>query len=321
MTKYKDQERKRQLECYYNSFFKTVKNCGHWNFYDDNGIFIKRVHSRVILRPEDSLGNLFQPISWLTLDYFKRHNIAWWREDEDRYFPTGHLLSSQIHCLNHLFALRKDKNAVLSIVNHATGMVFDKVLPSSLDNDGGYIAFEFAYNEILDENDKGARRGTFCTSIDAMIEARKGVEKWWIPIEWKYTETYEKEDKTCPKRLERYEDKIKQSSQLIMPKNGEVAHSIYFQEPCYELMRQTLLVEQLIQMTQKSDTDNFFHLNVIPNGNTELRSAVEKCFIPNLKDKSKFRIIDPEDFLSPLKGNTNYKELLDYLETRYWQSL
>ena len=211
MTRYKDQEKKRQLECYYSGFFKTAKNFGHWNFYDDVGNFTKRVHFKHILRPEDSLGNLFQPITWLALDYFKRNNIAWWREEEDRYFPTGHLVSSQIHCLNHLFALRKDKDAVLAIVNHATGMAFDEVLPSSLDNDGGYIAFEFAYknDELLGEDDFGARRGYMWTSIDAMIVARKGKDKWLILIEWKYTETYEKEDKTCQKRLDRYEELIK----------------------------------------------------------------------------------------------------------------
>ena len=318
MTRYKDQEKKRQLQCYYSSFFKAVKNFGHWNFYDDDGIFIKRVHSRVILRPEDSLGNLFQPISWLSLDYFKRNNIAWWRQHEDRYFPTGNLLSSQIHCLNHLFALRKDKDAVLAIINHATGMVFDEVFPSSLDNDGGYIAFEFAYknDELLGENDNGARRGYMWTSIDAMIVARKGKDKWLIPIEWKYTETYEKENKTCQKRLDRYEELIKKSDRLKMPENGNIPNSIYFQEPSYELMRQTLLVERL---KHKGLANNFFHLNVIPKGNIGLREAVEKEYIPMLKDSSKFIIVDPQALLSPLKGNDNYKDLLTYLETRYWK--
>ena len=317
MTKYKDQETKRQLKCYYSRFFKEAKNSGHWNFYDDFGNFTKRVHLNYILRPEDSLSNLFQPISWLALDYFKRYDIAWWREDEDRYFPTGHLLSSQIHCLNHLFALRKDKDALLSIVNHATKMEFDEVLSSLIDDDG-YLSFEFAYknDDLIGENDKGARRGYMWTSIDAMVLARKGNETWLIPIEWKYTETYEKEDKTCRKRLDRYEGLIKESDQLKMPKNGRIPNSIYFQEPSYELMRQTLLCEQI---KHKGLANNIFHLNVIPKGNTGLREAVEKEYIPMLKDSSKFIIIDPQELLSPLKGNDDYKELMEYLETRYWK--
>lgn len=319
MTKFKNQEKKRQLGCFYSGFFKEARNFGHWNFYDDYGKFIKRVHSKAILRSEDSLSILFQPISWLALEYFKRYNITWWRENEDRYFPSGHMLSSQIHCLNHLFAIRSDKDELLTILNHATKMDFDEVLPSIIDDDG-YLSFEFAYHndELLGENDKGWGRGVLCTSIDAMIIARKGKGIWLIPIEWKYTETYEKEDKTCKKRLDRYEELIKQSNQLIMPKNGKIPNSIYFQEPCYELMRQTLLVEQMIH---ENKATNFFHINVIPKGNTELREVVEKEYVPMLKTPSRFIIIDPEEFLSPLRNNTNYSDLINYLETRYWNAI
>ena len=101
-----------------------------------------------------------------------------------------------------------------------------------------------------------------------------------------------------------------------MPENGKIPNSIYFQEPSYELMRQTLLAERL---EDKGLANNFFHLNVIPEGNTGLRKAVEKEYILMLKDSSKFRIIDPQALLSPLKGNDDYKELMEYLETRYWK--
>ena len=317
MTKYKDQEKKRQLECYYSRFFKEAKNNGHLNFYDDFGNFTKRIHLKYILCPEDSLFNLYPKIRWSALQYFKCNNIAWWREDEDRYFPTGHLVSSQIHCLNHLFAFREDKDALLAIINHATKMEFDEVLSSLIDDDG-YLSFEFAYknDDLIGENDKGARRGYMWTSIDAMIIARKGNDKWLIPIEWKYTETYEKEDKTCQRRLDRYEELIKKSDRLIMPENGQIPHSIYFQEPSYELMRQTLLCEQL---KHKGLANYFFHLNVIPEENTGLRKAVEKEYIHMLKDSSKFKIVDPKELLSPIEEQNLYPELIDYLKTRYWQ--
>lgn len=317
MTKsYKIQEKERQFNCYNRGLFCGAKIFGHWNFYDHFGNFIKRVRSKNILRPEDSLNNLYSEIQWTTLFYFKHQNIAWWRENEDRYFPSGHLLSSQIHCLNHLFALRNDKDAVLAILNHVTEMGFDEVLPSSLDGDGGNIAFEFAYknDEILGETDKGARRGVLCTSIDAMIVARKGEDKWLIPIEWKYTENYEKEDKTNDTRLNRYGAGIIESRRLKTPKNG-IAHSIYFQEPSYELMRQTILTEGLIN---RGLANNMFHLVLIPERNKVLRDAVEKEFVPMLESDSKFRIIDPQALLSPLESNANYKDLITYLKTRYW---
>ena len=41
--------------------------------------------------------------------------------------------------------------------------------------------------------------------------------------------------------------------------------------------------------------------------------------MPMLTKEAKFIIIDPESLLSPLKGNDDYKELMEYLETRYWK--
>jgi hypothetical protein len=48
---------------------------------------------------------------------------------------------------------------------------------------------------------------------------------------------------------------------------------------------------------------------------------VEKEFIPRLEDKSKFKIVDPEELLSPLNGNVAYDELLKYLKKRYWENV
>ena len=81
-------------------------------------------------------------------------------------------------------------------------------------------------------------------------------------------------------------------------------------------MRQTLLCEQLV--TQEY-AHTFFHINVIPSANTELRNAVEKEFIPMLKEEAKFRIIDPQELLSPIPADGDYKDLISYLQTRYWK--
>ena len=61
------------------------------------------------------------------------------------------------------------------------------------------------------------------------------------------------------------------------------------------------------------------HERNVPTNNTELRKAVETEFMPMLTKEAKFIIIDPESLLSPLKGNDDYKELMEYLETRYWK--
>lgn len=72
------------------------------------------------------------------------------------------------------------------------------------------------------------------------------------------------------------------------------------------------------QLVKNGYADDFFHINVIPAGNTELRNAVEKEFVPMLKDDSKFKIIDPQDLLSPLEEKNMHPELIEYLKKRYW---
>ena len=316
---YLEYEKKNQatkLKEYRSSLFNNAKEIGYSRknnqWYD------------YILKSQYNANNLYHSIRQDAIDYFKNYDIAWWQCLNKSDEPTGHLVSSQIHCLNHLFALRTDDKAVKVIIEKATGIQFDEVLPSIIDNDEkSYISFEFVLDndKLLGEDDEGWGRGVLCTSIDAMILARKGNDKWLIPIEWKYTETYKREDKTNKKRINRYADLIKSSKRLKMPQDG-IPHSVYFVEPNYELMRQTLLCEQLIANGYAAD---FFHINIIPNGNTELREAVENEFMQNLTNEAKFKIIDPQEFLSPIfslkdeKGEDKYSDLLNYLETRYWK--
>ena len=309
-------EHKRHINLYYKQhFFGSAANNGYWTYDEPNGQKTRKNH-KFILSPEDSKHNLFPDICDDALAYFKDNDISWWRQEEDGYFPSGHMVSSQIHCLNHLFVIRKDKEAVKAVISKATNIQFDEVLPSTIDRDGSYISFEFVLDNdrLLGENDNGWKRGTLCTSIDALVRAKKDGKTWLIPIEWKYTETYRIADKTNATRLGRYGHLIEQSHRLKTPEE-RVAHSVYFFEPNYELMRQTLLCEQLVA---DGYADDFFHINVIPVKNEDLRTYVKNEFVPMLQHPQKFCIIDPQDLLAPLKGNKHYEKLLNYLSKRYW---
>lgn len=52
---------------------------------------------------EDGVNNLYEPIRNEVLKYFKENDIEWWGDNPD--YPTGHTVSSQIACLNHLMFL------------------------------------------------------------------------------------------------------------------------------------------------------------------------------------------------------------------------
>lgn len=308
-------ERNRQVKLFTDGFFGDAQNGGHWTIFDKAGNKTGvATDFDFILCPRDSTINLYSKIRQASQKYFSCHDISWWRQEEDGYCPTGHLLSSQIHCLNHLLALRKDDIAIKAIIENATGLKIKEVYPAPFDKDGGFISFEFVCKNKSLLNEKYETRGANCTSIDALvyIQTTDG-RKLLIPIEWKYTETYQGKEAE-ESSLERYPKLIDEKSNL------KAWADLYKADPYYELMRQTLLMEQIIAKHEVSNIEatDYMHIMVIPKEHSELRTAIEGNYIPTLKDPSKFKIIDPQELLSPLKGNDDYKELLNYLETRYW---
>ena len=192
-----------------------------------------------------------------------------------------------------------------------------------------------ASNDYLHE--KKLKRGEFCTSVDAFVYALdERSERWLIPIEWKYTETYERDDKSDgtkgKTRLSRYcnaktDNLIGNSKQLkSLP---DYKHSIYFQEPFYQLMRQTLWAECICRNKGEKvlPAEHFVHIHVCPKDNRELlnkcysevtdKSSMEEAWREVLTDQSLYHLVDPKELLQPIAQK--YPELYNYLQGRYWQ--
>lgn len=298
-----------------------------------NGTFKKNTYPFVL---KQGINNLYEPIRKDVCRYFKENDISWW----GGYKPSSHMLSSQIACLNHLFYIREDHEAVLSLVNGIhPDLKFVKVLPIPLDKDEKYIAFE-AVSDNDNMNEGEPTRGANCTSVDALIVAEKeNGEVWLIPIEWKYTESYPPVDKSQEDkpgeaegtngrgrtRLDRYSNLIQQSEYLR--KFDSYPHSPYFFEPFYQLMRQTIWAEQMIahKHDERIKADHFYHLHIIPADNSTLLQKKYRCTGKCMEESWKglllqdtYQIITPKEFLSPVKGNSNYTDLINYLTIRYW---
>lgn len=287
---------------------------------------------------EDGGNNLYEPIRNEALKYFKENDIKWWGGNPD--YPTGHTVSSQIACLNHLMFLRQKPTEVLSLINGLGQIEFTKVLPVPCDADISYIAFEvISDNSYLNEPEH--IRGSYCTSIDALIYAEDiNNKKWIIPIEWKYTEAYgdsSEDDKSLEdykwrkgehgkgkERMRRYNGLITKSQQLKSLKNYE--SSVYYFEPFYQLMRQTLWAEQMIKnkATERIKADHYLHIHVIPPNNVDLlqkkykisNQMMETTWRSMLNEQSKYIIIDPQELMSPIKSR--YPKLYNYLKIRYY---
>lgn len=288
-----------------------------------NGLFRRKRYKFAL---KNGLYNLFEPLRDDALKYFKYNGINWWSGKK----PTGHVLSSQIACVNHLMLFRKDHDTVLLLINGVRNQ-FKAVLPISGDKDRTYIAFEVVSDsDYLGEG--RPRRGSNCTSIDALILGLDhNDDTWLIPIEWKYTECYS-DYLSCDKsakavgqtRMNRYNFLIDSSSQLrSLPR---YKGSIYYYEPFYQLMRQTLWAEQMIanRMKERIKADHFLHIHAIPAGDTDLLNkryritgkGMEETWRSMIADQSRYVIVDPKDFISPVQSK--YPALWNYLSKRYY---
>lgn len=170
-----------------------------------------------------------------------------------------------------------DADTILAIINGIRNE-FTEVLPVNCDKTPAYIGFEVVSCEDH-LNEQCSSRGANCTSIDALIIAKHKLGKiYLIPIEWKFTESYPTFDKSTEgkmkskglERQRRYNQLIDDSLQLISLEKYE--GSIYYQEPFYQLMRQTLWSEQVIRHTTTEclQANDYWHIHVVPKVNDTL---------------------------------------------------
>ena len=280
-----------------------------------NGIFFGKKRDFVLAEP---IINLWEGIRRDSIDYFKQNKITWWNGADEE--PTGHLLSSQIACINHLYFIRQRKDLATAVL-----MNIDSSIETAELVDDGYIEFEFVGEKDY-LNEVSRTRGANCTSVDAvMIGKNKIGQRKMFLIEWKYTEEYAVDDKYTQPRAIRYDDLICAGDSPFL---NAVSLSAYYYEPFYQLMRQTLLGWQCVKNGDHNASD-YLHIHVVPKENKELRDRVTSSELKGndihdawrgvLKDPSKFLAITPQELILPLKELKDTKSILYYLNMRYWQ--
>lgn len=280
----------------------------------------------------DEKKNLYQPMVEDCIRYFENNNIVFWGSEH----VPNHVLSSQVSCLNHLFAVRRDKDVVLRIAKMMAGEDVVNVLPMACDKEETYISFEVTskYDHL---NERTTQRGANCTSVDAAILGLLADGRsLLIPIEWKYTEGNEYNvDRSGTEgsgavRLRRYTELINSSEQL-KTKEGGYLSTIYFVEPFYQLMRQTLWSEQVVAHKQAEvlKADTYLHVHVIPSSNEKLLyrkyrysdKGLEESWREVLLDQNKYKKVNPELIVNAIKSTGKYSDLVEYLSIRYGYEL
>lgn len=279
-----------------------------------NGIFMGKEREFVL---EDPILNLWEGIRFDAVDYFRRNNISWWKGKTEE--PSGHLLSSQIACINHLYFLRQRQDAATHILKN-----IDSDVDKACVVDDGFVEFEFiGEKQYLKE--RGFTRGANCTSVDAvMIGLLKTGEKRLYLIEWKYTEEYASEDKYIPERASVYDPLLTSSDSPFI--DTVDVRGFYF-EPFYQLMRQTLLAEQCVKNNDHG-VASYRHLHIVPEENVELKTKITSTYFSGrdihevwmntLKNKSNFIPISPKEYIEPVKSLKDTLSITEYLKGRYW---
>lgn len=288
-------------------------------FFRDPGKGIYRGKEREFVLSEPKL-NLWEGVREDAIKYFSENKISWWVGNNE---PSGHLLSSQIACINHLYPLRQRKELCSYILNN-----IDEKIISALLVDNGFIEFEKTGIKPVG-SEKSIQRGANSTSIDAlMVGEKENSQRVLVLIEWKYTESYTNNSllisESGKNRLQVYEDLLEDGNSPISCKNFEYL----FYEPYYQLTRQTLLAWQMSKR-KEYDVDDWLHIHVIPKENVELRKRItSKNLIGNtleeswkklLKFPEKYIVVSPEDFIKPICNCADTKSVLNYLGKRYWK--
>jgi hypothetical protein len=281
-----------------------------------SGIFFGKERDFVL---QDPSLNLWDGIREDAKQYFQTNNIAWWQGNADD--PTGHLLSSQVACLNHLYFLRQRKDVATALLQRVRPDIAEALVV-----DSGFVEFEYIGNQqYLKEH--SFTRGANCTSLDAIMYGVTSEDKRTLfLIEWKYTEMYSGDDLYIASRAEVYDS-------LIIHPEGPFVSGIdpkaFYYEPFYQMMRQTLL-GWLFEQHHELDCDAYMNIHVIPQENTELTRNITSPLLREqghdlhevwtkvLKQSQKYIQIDPSSLLKEFDSIADTKSWLTYLERRYW---
>jgi len=217
--------------------------------------------------------NLLSSVRRDAIERFARHDIEWhaWSPGpSDVKWPSGHLLDSQVQCVNVLLSLAREPALLLNLVRQvepgATHLV-------SVEDDSP-VAFEWiGHKDYLGEGRGLPRhRGRFCTSADALIVVQRPDGRTGILVEWKFTETY---DHAVPFRgyggTDRRDVYRAAYDGARCPLSVRPPIEAFFHEPHYQLLRQALLAAAMVEAGEHG-IDRAILLHVVPAKNGALRA-------------------------------------------------
>ena len=215
------------------------------------------------------------------IDFFSQRNIKWWKnsrsgDDSKSDGPTRNMASSQVACVNFLLPLAGIHGALLSVLRALDDDVLNVV---NISNEGHTSSVEFEWIGLGHSLEGGRTRGSQNTSIDAFMlaETKAGRIRGYL-LEWKYVERYLS---TRPEfkgggtegdtRRLRYAERYRASFSSFNPATALDLDDFLY-EPFYQLMRQRLLADRMVQ-ERELGIDEAKVVVVVPEQNRAYRTV------------------------------------------------
>ena len=229
----------------------------------------------VCLPESHAAHNLLPEIRAEALRRFADHGIQWHgaTPGPDGPLPSTHLLDSQVQCVNALLCLAQEAGALLEELRTQLPEA-TRLLPLE---DGSPVAFEWigAEDYLGEGSGKPRRRGDRTTSIDALLVAeRSDGGRTAVLVEWKFTESYPsplpRRGWAAALRRKRYTDLYAAAAPHF---SMQPPLEAFFQEPHYQLLRQALLAQAMVEQGEHG-VDRAVMLHVVPADNRRLRATL-----------------------------------------------
>lgn len=276
--------------------------------------------------------NLIPGIRAAAPAYFAKFEIKWHDGQDGK--PSNHMCSSQVCCVNFLFPLYDQPEALAELLQP----VFPDLKGMLPIENGQYVAFEWIgqenyLREKIWRNGKRTRGANFTSADAAVMFERTDGARQIVLIEWKYTEAYKSKQslaiaKSGTDRREIYRWLYDRSD---CPLNKDMLPSFdaLFYEPFYQLMRQQFLANEM-EKAHELGADRVSVLHIEPAHNTDfqritslqlerLGETVVGVWQRLVTAQDRFTSIDTETLFGPMvtKPMPEMQTWADYIRARY----
>jgi hypothetical protein len=259
--------------------------------------------------------NLLPEVRAGAIDLFRELGIPWHAGIDGG--PGNHLLSSQVQCVNALFAMVADPARVRAAFGHLVDIA--EVLQIE---PGRHLTFEYIgpTDYFGEGNGRPRTRGSMCTSVDAAFLYRTSTGEVELAlVEWKYTESYLETRKRNPAydktRASRYGSDFLAAEGPVRSDRFDL--ELLLDEPFYQLMRQQLLAHRLerdgaegastVRVLHILDPGNeAYQQSLVRQEARALGSTVDEVWRQLLVARDRFVHVDPFVFLNPKVTSDGY---------------